>query len=242
MKKLHNIPVLNDNYIWLLENQHQQTVIIDPAEAEPVIDYHKKHHLHPIGIMLTHHHSDHIGGVTALQEQYPHICVYGPTQVNLAIHFITHQDKVDIADFHFTVISVPGHTKTHLAYYLKPYLFSGDCLFSAGCGRVFEGTYEQMFDSLNKLKQLPDETQICAGHEYTRSNLQFAQKMVPENQDIRDYLAQINDEKVTLPSLLSVEKKINLFLNCNNQILKNKFNINSDLEMFSFFRIQKDKF
>ncbi|MWP46056.1 hydroxyacylglutathione hydrolase [Gilliamella sp. Pas-s27] len=242
MYQLHCIPVLKDNYIWILTNSANQAIIIDPGEAKPVINYINKHRISPLGILLTHHHIDHTGGVYELKAQYQNIDVYGPNEIDLPINYLINQNKVDIGDFSFDVIAVPGHTLGHLAYYCSPYLFSGDTLFSAGCGRVFEGTYQQMLDSLKQLKQLPENTLICASHEYTLSNLAFALQMLPDDKNIKDYLNLISKKQMTLPSILSKEKQINLFLRCHEQKLQNKFNFNNELDLFSFFRSQKDIF
>lgn len=242
MYRLHVIPALKDNYIWLLENNDKQIVIIDPGEAAPLISYLKKHHLSPLAILLTHHHIDHTGGVTELKAFYPDIEVYGPSEINLQINYLDNIDKISIADFQFDIISVPGHTLGHLAYYCRPYLFCGVTLMSAGCGRIFEGDYKQMLSSLNNLKRLPDDTLICAGHEYTKANLNFAQMMVPQDKVIHEYYNYICKKKITLPSILTKEKQINLFLRCEEKSLQNKFNCNNELELFTFFRSQKDIF
>lgn len=247
MFQLHIIPILKDNYVWLLENNDKQVVIIDPGEAEPVLEYLKKHHLTPLAILLTHHHIDHVGGVPKLHQIYPDIEIYGPSEIDLPIHYLNDKeilsnDIVSIADFQFEVISVPGHTLGHLAYYIKPYVFCGDTLFSAGCGRIVDNAYQQMLNSLNKLKQLPDDTLICAGHEYTLANLNFAQKMVPNDKQIVKYFDSICKKSITLPSILTKEKQINLFLRCNEKSLQDKFNFNNELDLFTYFRSQKDIF
>jgi hydroxyacylglutathione hydrolase len=242
MHQLHVIPALKDNYIWLLENKKKQVVIIDPGEASPVISCLKKHLLFPLAILLTHHHIDHVKGVAELQACYPDVEIYGPSEINLQINHLDNIGKISIGDFQFDIISVPSHTLGHLAYYSQPYLFCGDTLFSAGCGKVFTGMYEQMLSSLKKIKQLPDETFICAGHEYTLANLDFAQMMVPHDQIIHEYYNVICKKKITLPSILTKEKQINLFLRCDEKSLQNKFNCNNELDLFVFLRSQKDIF
>ncbi|OCG02847.1 hydroxyacylglutathione hydrolase [Gilliamella sp. wkB112] len=243
MHKLHVIPALQDNYIWLLENSDQQAIIIDPGESSPVINYIRQYKITPIAILLTHHHMDHIGGVLDLQQNYPNIEVFGPSEIPLPIQYISNsQHHLSIADFQFSIMPVPGHTLGHLAYYSAPYLFCGDTLFSAGCGRIFEGTPQQMLNSLNKFKQLSDNTLVCAGHEFTKANLKFAQTLLPEDLKIAEYLNLITNKTITLPSILAKELQINLFLRCDNKKLQNKFNINNELDLFVFFRSQKDIF
>lgn len=240
--QLHIIPILQDNYVWLLQTSQQNAIIIDPGEAQPVIDYIENHQIRPIGILLTHHHADHIGGVTKLKLNYPEIPIFGPQEVQLPIINISNQNELIIDNTTFKIISIPGHTLGHVAYYAAPYLFCGDTLFSAGCGRIFEGTYQQMFDSLNKLKNFPDDTITCPAHEYTLNNLKFAHHLVPDDDNINRYYQQIQKQKVTLPTTIGKEKQINLFLRCNEKFLKNKFNIINDLELFIFLRTQKDVF
>lgn len=241
-KQLHIIPALTDNYIWLLANQHQQAVIIDPGEATPVIEYLTQQQLSPLAILLTHHHADHVAGVNVLKQHYPTIAVYGPQEVKLPITPISSHMTLTIRDFNFTIISVPGHTLGHVAYYIAPYLFCGDTLFSAGCGRIFEGSYTQMFDSLNKLKNLPNNTIVCPAHEYTLANLKFAHHLLPDDTDINHYYQQVHVQKITLPTTLAVEKKINLFLRCDVPELQQRFNCSSALALFTWLRQQKDHF
>ncbi len=215
------IPTFTDNYIWLLRTT-QQAIIIDPGDAMPVINYLQKEKCQPAAILLTHHHWDHTDGVALLKQHYPDIAVYGPneTKDKGINHLISDGDHIVIGTFRFLVIAVPGHTLGHVAYYCKPWLFCGDTLLSGGCGKIFEGTAQQLYHSLNKLASLPDDTQICCGHEYTLSNMKFAAHILPTDPDIQHYLHEVIKRRQqslsTLPSLLSTEKKINIFLRCNS--------------------------
>lgn len=234
---LLSIPALTDNYIWLLA-QGTDAWVVDPGDALPVMQVLHEKNLHLKGILLTHHHPDHTGGVAGLLARYQ-VPVYGPHNspvIALISHPLQDGDSIQLGNTGFTVIAIPGHTLDHIAFYSRAenILFCGDTLFSAGCGRVFEGTHEQMYASLMKLATLPDETQICCGHEYTVANLCFAATAEPENHDIPEYRKQcdiLRDKHLpTLPSTIAQEKKINPFLRC------------SDSAQFSAMRELKNRF
>ena len=222
--KVHMLDVQNNlqNYIWLLEHIPSRSVVaIDPTEGELVSQYCLQHELTLCQIWLTHWHKDHVGGVPALTKT-TNIPVYGPREELSKIPFISHP-LMDQAQFKFheltiEVLSVPGHTLGHIVYYI-PHLelaFVGDTLFAMGCGRVFEGTYDQMFHSLNKIAALPAQTQIYCTHEYTLSNAKFALHVDPHNIAIQQRLnavtAQRNAEQCTLPSTIALELETNPFL------------------------------
>lgn len=248
---LISVPALKDNYIWLLSNPQRQCLIVDPGEAEPVLTALEQHQLTPAAILLTHHHHDHVDGVTALAAQYPGIHVYGPLETEHcgATHIVGEGETVRELGSEFSIFSVPGHTAGHIAYYGAPYLFCGDTLFSAGCGRIFEGTPQQMFESVSKLSRLPDDTLVCCAHEYTLSNLTFAHHVWPEEPVINDYLVKIRELRgkglSSLPSSLGLEKKINLFLRTHDIDLKRKLPANmgnkGDWQIFAQLRAMKDK-
>lgn len=210
-----------DNYMWLLCDQGG-VVVIDPGEARPVLDYLKQKNTKLSAILLTHKHADHTAGVAELLLHYPDVLVCASKQDAVAgVNFIidAHESfEVPGLSQPVTVIKIPGHTLGHVAYYIKPCLFSGDTLFSAGCGRVFEGTSAQMLLSLKKLTALPVDTKIYCGHEYTLNNLRFAALVEPDNLDIQNHINVV--EKVvseggsSLPSTMALEKKINPFLRC----------------------------
>lgn len=224
MIKTIPIPAFHDNYIWAIHNAHDTSlVVVDPGDAKPVVKYLKDNQLSLAGILITHHHHDHTGGVQALCQQFQNVNVYGPLQACQQINQSVAQDdqfNIDSHQLSFKVIAIPGHTLDHIAYYNKQHqlLFCGDTLFSAGCGRVFEGTMAQMLQSLETLAALPGDTKIYCGHEYTLNNLQFAQTLEPDNTAISQHIATVSvlrqQGQCSLPSTIQAEKSFNPFLRC----------------------------
>ncbi len=215
------IPAFNDNYIWIfIDKANNHAFIVDPGDADPVIAVLDKLQIDSISILLTHHHHDHSGGIKKLIQRWKTVSVIGSKKspCNLLTQRVQEGDKIKFGSAILHILEIPGHTLDHLAYYNNEILFSGDTLFSAGCGKVFEGTYEQMHNSLSKLSQLTDETLIYCGHEYTLSNLQFAKKVEPDNLAINKKILSVTKMRKnnisTLPSTLFIEKKINPFLRC----------------------------
>lgn len=224
MVKISVIPVFNDNYIWLIHDEVSHCAwAVDPGKSAPVIEYCKKNSLSLAGIFITHHHYDHTGGISELTA-YANIPVYGPKKENIlgVTHKLSAGDIVSLPVGTFNVLDVPGHTLGHIAYYnntlqSKPILFIGDTLFSAGCGRLFEGSAEMMFQSLTQITQtLPDDTLIFCTHEYTEANLTFAIAVEPKNQALASYYKKVmhlrQAGKPSLPTTLRQEKAINPFL------------------------------
>ena len=221
-QKIIGLRVLNDNIIWLWK-KNKSVVVIDPAVPKPVIKYLNENNLNLEAILQTHHHADHIGGTEVLIEKWPNVKVIASKKEKDRIPFqnfsVQDRDKLNILGEEVQIIEVLGHTRTHIAFFLNgvnPVLFIGDTLFSGGCGRIFEGTYEQMYASLEKIKLLPKNTLIYCAHEYTKSNLMWAINIKPEDQDIKNKLLQVEKNislnRLTIPFKLDEEMKINLFL------------------------------
>jgi hydroxyacylglutathione hydrolase len=221
------LPAFADNYIWMFHDGHN-AVVVDPGDAAPVLAALDALALNLHSILVTHHHADHVGGVNKLRSRLSGL-VYGPANETIPTPFVPLQDGavVDVMGLQFEVMDVPGHTAGHIAYFQKsvsnkvskaPWLFCGDTLFSAGCGRLFEGTPAQMHHSLSRLGALPADTQVCCTHEYTLSNLKFAAAVEPLNIDISQHTARCQSLRQagqpTLPSSIAQELKINPFLRC----------------------------
>jgi hydroxyacylglutathione hydrolase len=249
------VPVraLRDNYIWMIVDDAARTVwAVDPGEAEPVLHFIKKRNLVLSGILLTHHHGDHAGGIPDLLKA-AHVPVYASAKSPHA--FVTHRlcegDIAHCGTLQFEVLEIPGHTLDHAGYFGHGMLFSGDTLFSAGCGRVFEGTPAMMFATLKKLEKiavLDPATKVYCGHEYTLANLRFAKTVEPENSDISKKITQVQNMACTLPSRLSDELLFNPFLRCEEPAVIRAAGqhagreLSSSVEVFQVLREWKNGF
>ncbi|MDT7950338.1 MAG: hydroxyacylglutathione hydrolase [Acetobacteraceae bacterium] len=215
------VPILSDNYAWLLHDGSGAVGIVDPADAAACIDAIEKDGGRLDVILITHHHDDHIAGVDAVREKY------GATVVGAAAdqhrlprldQAVKEGDRVPFGQSHFEVIDTPGHTRGHISYFSPDgdVLLCADTLFSLGCGRLLEGTAAEMFDSLQKLAKLPDDTLVCCGHEYTQSNARFAVTAEPDNAALRQRAEEVTrlraNGQPTVPTTLAAEKAENPFM------------------------------
>lgn len=249
------LPALVDtyeNYIWVIHNETQAWVV-DPGESSQVLKYLDKQSLELQAILITHQHADHINGINALVEAFPKAVVYGPAKSNLATIQVKckENDEVTLADnMKLKVLDIPGHTKDHIAFYNDDILFCGDTLFTAGCGRILGGTAKQFSDSILKLRELADETDFYCAHEYTDTNLKFAQLVEPDNTDLKQRMANTTIEypaiHIGAQSTLGEEKLTNPFLRFDKPTLKQKLierGANDSAEsLFNTLRTWKDEF
>ena len=222
---VHIVPVLSDNYVYVIEGSEKKCAVIDPGEAQPVIDFIEKNNLVPEMILITHHHGDHVGGVEALSDKYaPRIMGPAKSAGKLPgdVRGLSEGDNFTLFDCKVEILDTPGHTLDHICYYIPSakMLFAGDTLFSLGCGRVFEGTMDEMYHSLQKLADLPDDIRLYCGHEYTLSNLNFALSLAPGDENLRSKKDEIESlrkkQTPTLPASLGEEKQLNPFLTARN--------------------------
>ena len=259
MLKIEALPAFTDNYIWLLlDAERRCCAAVDPGDAAPVqawLDAHPEWRL--TDILITHHHHDHVGGVQQLKARHG-ARVYGPAAENIPARdeALVDGQRIRVLDHELDVIEVPGHTLGHIAYYhddrQEPWLLSGDTLFAAGCGRLFEGTAAQMFSSLQRLAVLPAQTRVYCTHEYTLSNLRFAQAVEPGNPAIAERLERVvqmrEAKRITLPSDLRTELATNPFLRSTEPVVAAAASRHAGRELataeavFAALRAWKDSF
>ena len=228
MPRLTPIPALQDNYIWTLATDDGRALVIDPGEAAPLTSA-LNGGLNIAAVLITHHHPDHIGGLAALLEQQsPPPPVYAPVDSRIPGDYIrvAGSDAIPIPGLAapLQVIDVPGHTLTHIAFFDDQHLFCGDTLFSLGCGRLFEGTPEQMLRSLDRIAALPSALKVCCAHEYTEDNARFALQVEPDNRDLRERADQARIQRrsgqPTLPTTLGEERRCNPFLRVDTPAIR----------------------
>lgn len=222
------LPAFRDNYIWVIRDADGNALVVDPGDAQPVIEYIEQQDLTLRGLLITHHHPDHVGGVQALHERFG-MPVYGPDYENIPClsHPLRDGDQLTLEQpaLQFDVFHLPGHTLGHIAFYAArqqpPLLFCGDTLFAAGCGRLFEGTPQQMLASLDRLAALPDDTRVYCAHEYTLSNLAFARAVTPDDPAVLGRISEVEALRAenipSVPSTLAEEKRSNPFMRVDSE-------------------------
>jgi len=247
------VAAFQDNYIWLARGASESRCLaIDPGEAAPVLDYLQHRGLTLGAILITHHHPDHTGGIAALKHHFD-VPVYGPAQepIPQRTHPVAEGDKIAACGLELSVVETPGHTLGHLSYTTQGAVFTGDTLFTAGCGRLFEGTPEQMLHSLKRIAALPDTTWVYCAHEYTLDNLRFARIVEPNNPRIRARMeretARRSRGEATVPAPLSVERDTNPFLRTRvDEVIQAAQRhagrtLTSEAEIFAVLRSWKDE-
>ncbi len=256
--RLQPVPAFDDNVIWLLRDVAGRALVVDPGEAAPVLDA-LAGGPPPHAILLTHHHNDHIGGVPQLLQHWPSVPVIAPRDEHIAsaTHRVGDGVQVDAGPWRFTVIGIPGHTRSHVAFHGHDLdgtglLFSGDTLFSLGCGRLFEGTPAQMHASLQRLASLPGDTLVCCGHEYTMANAIFATTVDPGNPALRERaeaVRRLRDAGLpSLPVTLASERACNPFLRCDDPAVRAAVErhvghaLDTAVDVFASLRHWKDGF
>ncbi|MDB2679728.1 hydroxyacylglutathione hydrolase [Methylophilaceae bacterium] len=226
------IKSFTDNYIWMIK-KNKDVVVVDPGDAIPVLNFLKEKNLNLKSILITHKHSDHIGGIEDLLSHYPNIKIYGPKNNFNFIYTIVNNDellKIKELNIEFRVIATPGHTLDHVVFADQDHLFCGDTLFGCGCGKLFEGSYSQMHSSLKTLSKLPTSIKVYCAHEYTKKNIEFALTQDKDNEYLIDRKRNLIGKDITLPSTLGEELKTNPFLR------------SKDVTQFKELRQRKDNF
>lgn len=256
MAAVLHVRAFRDNYIWMIRgNSRTHVVAVDPGDAAPVFEFLARENLTLAAILCTHHHPDHVGGVPALTQHYP-VPVYGPATeaVNGVTHPVGEGASVALSNIgvNLNVYDIPGHTRGHIAFVGHDLLFCGDTLFSAGCGRLFEGTPAQMHRSLSRLAALPETTAVYCGHEYTLANLRFALTVEPENREAIAYRDDAERRQAqgdpTLPSTIGRERRVNPFLRVTEDSVKKAVQqqaqepLNDDVAIFAALRRWKDNY
>ena len=227
------IKAFKDNYIWLIQEK-LNGIIVDPGDAKPVLTKLKKEKINLKAILITHKHHDHIGGIEELINNYPNVKIYGPenNQFGFKYQIVKEGDAITVSGtkVKFNIIETPGHTLDHIVYVDEEHLFCGDTLFACGCGKLFEGTHDEMYKSLLKISSLAPNTKVYCGHEYTKENIKFALSIDADNYELNERCRRLQDVEITIPSLLQEELETNPFLRVRNS------------EEFKLIRKRKDEF
>ena len=229
------LPALNDNYIWLYQRENFPLIIVDLPETDKLFAWLDSHQLPIEAVLLTHEHDDHTQGVEAFRARFPNVAIYGPEEcAKKGATQIVNEGEMITPNYRIQVIPTGGHTVQHVSFLVDYHLFCGDALFSAGCGRVFTGNYAQMFEGLQRLNRLPDDTIVCPAHEYTLSNLAFAESVMADKSAVENHRVLVESlraqGKPSLPTTLKLERTINPFLQTKT------------LEEFTALRKAKDVF
>ena len=249
--KIKVINQLKDNYSFILYGTSRDACVIDPAESLPIIEYVNKNSLKIKDIFITHHHKDHTSGIEGIVNNFPNVNIHSPSSHIKNTRFVLrNDDEIETQINSFKIIATPGHTLDHIIYLDNPnkILFCGDTLFRLGCGRVFEGTLEQMFSSLQKINELDDDLAIYCGHEYTINNLNFFESILNKKKLYSNIRQKIEDDLKlsgnSVPFNLFEEKSYNLFLNQESnigQLIKKEFRL-ENFGLFKHLREKKDNF
>jgi len=255
MLRVIALPALDDNYMYLLVDDNKKIcAVVDPVEPVKVLEAVSKEDLSLTAVLTTHHHWDHAGGNEELCKKHAGLTVYGgDKRIGALTNMVKHQDKFQVGDIQVECLFTPCHTTGHICYYATdaegktPVVFTGDTLFQAGCGRFFEGTPEQMQRALNEvLGKLPEETDVYCGHEYTVSNLKFAEHVEPDNADVQERMTWAQEQRKqgqpTVPSTIGLEKKINPFMRVTSPGVQEFTEKTDSIEVMGGLRKSKDTF